>query len=225
MAVIQVIVEVTVDGHAIAGSPFVLTLDAQQYALVNIQAPVSAAGAYDLIPGTHGAFPIITGLLLFNVDQALSYRLQGQDIGDIPMLADGFLMALGTNINVGNLNLKANNPVDVCTILGLVAGKGVTLAIPATLVIDERWEAQYPTPNTLLVDERWESSYPSPPASLVIDERWEETFPLPPTTLLIDERWNLGDRICTINQEFLRELFEYAYCDTDHEAFRELFEA
>jgi hypothetical protein len=225
MPTIVTIVTCEVDGHAIAGSPFVSTLEVQQYDLVIVQKPQDAADEYRVIPGTNGAFPIITGLLLFNIDEPLSYRLQGQLTSSLPLGADGFLLALGTNISVGNANLRVNSLDGICSILGFVAGKGLPLTPPTNLVIDERWEADYPTPTTQVIDERWEGGYVTP-TTLVIDERWEGgDFPTPPTTLLIDERWELGDRACTTDTPLLRELFENLYCDVPNEFLRELFEA
>jgi hypothetical protein len=222
VATIEINITCDVAGRPIDGSPFQVTLEnIPQYDLVNVKTPVTAAGTYALIRGTHGAFPIVQALLLINKTEPIAYRLQGQTDSDIDIGAGGMLCLVGTYMDVGAGNLKANQPDEIGTIVGFVAGRGMPPRVPSTLVVDERWEATYVIPTTLVIDERWEGNFPVPTA-LVVDERWEGTYPVP-STLLVDERWE--GTLCVTNVLAVHEDFESELCDTPNLAVHEDFES
>lgn len=154
---LNVVIEVTQDGQPLQDSPYVFTADFQQYDLIDVTQETSEADVYTVVPG--GGFPIVQAFLALGVNEPINWRLANQQTSDLPVAASGMLMALGCNIAFGGLrNLKVNSPDGTTQIVGFVMGKGVPLAIPSILLIDERWEADYPTPATLFVDERWEAS-------------------------------------------------------------------
>jgi hypothetical protein len=222
VATIEINITCDVAGRPIDGSPFRVVLEnIPQYDLVNVKTPVTAAGTYALIRGTHGAFPIVQALLLINKTQAIAYRLQGQTDSDIDLGAGGMLCLVGCYMDVGPGNLKANQPDAVGTVYGFVAGRGQPFRVPTTLVVDERWEATYVIPTTVVVDERWEADYPVPTV-LVIDERWEAGYPTP-TVLVVDERWE--GTLCTTDVLAVHEDFESELCDTPNLAVHEDFDS
>lgn len=140
-SVINVVLELLEDGHPATDSPFVSTALVEQWQTLNVQKSVDLPGVYAPIP-TVAAFPIIQALLFFNIDQDVTYRVQGQTDSGIPVAAGGMLLLMNPNIDVERLNILVNNPDAPATIVGFVGGKGIPLVFPEALnlVIDERWE-------------------------------------------------------------------------------------
>jgi hypothetical protein len=124
MPQVQIIIEASIDGHPLPGSPYIQqSAVVTQVQAISVQKGVDLPNVFATIP-TVDAFEDIYILLLLNPDAQLVYRFQGQTDAGVVVPAGGMILISGAMLDSGagtNVLVNNSNSNTAATITGFVA--------------------------------------------------------------------------------------------------------